>query len=89
MRISGSLRYLINMIIEIMKDMAAFVIVLLYWIIGYSFIFYIFAVAKTLNLDEEAAPEKEEDPNAEPLIVTTLKEIYRLAYGDFAPDEYS
>ena len=32
------------MIIEIMKDMSAFTILLIYWILGYSFIFYIFAV---------------------------------------------
>lgn len=36
------------MVIEIIKDMAAFMILLVYWIIGFSFIFYIFVMAAKL-----------------------------------------
>lgn len=85
LRISGSLRYLINMVVEIMKDMSSFTIILIYWIVGYTFIFYIF-------VDHEALAKSQlENPDApvENPFVTTLKEIYRLSYGDFSPDAYT
>ena len=43
LRIFGSLRYLINMVVEIIKDMSAFTILLIYWVVGYCFIFYVVA----------------------------------------------
>ena len=39
MRIFNNLRYLINMIIEIIKDMSSFITVLVYWIVAISLIF--------------------------------------------------
>lgn len=94
LRIFGSLRYLINMVIEIMKDMSAFLILLVYWIVGYSFIFYIFSEAAaaassggaTLTLQAAIVGT---DEGTESPFAANLKEIYRLAYGDFGPDEYS
>jgi len=41
MRIFNNLRYLINMIIEILKDMRSFIIILVYWIIALTLIFRI------------------------------------------------
>jgi hypothetical protein len=84
LRISGSLRYLINMVIEIMKDMSAFMIILIFWIVGYSFIFYIFVDHSAYDTALINTP----DDLPEMPFVSTLKEIYRLSYGDFSPDNY-
>jgi len=75
LRIFSNLRYLINMIIQIIKDMLSFMIVLVYWIIGISMMFYIFVKAA--------------DSTGTTTFVTTLKYTYRLSYGDFNVDDYT
>lgn len=47
LRIFDNLRYLISMILEILKDMRSFLIVLIYWIIALTLIFDTLATKDT------------------------------------------
>ena len=47
LRIFSNLRYLINMVIEILKDMTSFMYLLIYWILGFSLIFFLFSFNPT------------------------------------------
>jgi hypothetical protein len=46
LRIFSNLRYLINMIMEILKDMSSFLILLVYWMFGFTLVFYIVMISK-------------------------------------------
>jgi hypothetical protein len=68
------------MVIEIIKDMMSFSVILIYWILGVSIIFYLLA-SKTST---EEAPF-----TITSFFVDSLKHTYRVAFGDFDTDNYS
>eukprot|EP00347_Sterkiella_histriomuscorum_P006093 403354093 len=87
LRIFDNLRYLINMVIEIMKDMSSFMILLIYWIFGINIVFFQLFLNKKIS-SAEIGEGHEEGQNLE-YFLENLKMTYRLAFGDFSPDEYT
>ncbi|CDW79841.1 serine threonine protein kinase [Stylonychia lemnae] len=84
LRVFDNLRYFNNMIIEIIKDMASFTIILAYWIIGFSLMFYLFTLQKVYDPMDTFDIE-----NSRQLIVDSLQFTYRLSFGDFDTSEFS
>ncbi|CDW80622.1 wd-40 repeat protein [Stylonychia lemnae] len=83
-RIFSSLRYFINMIIEIIKDMASFSIILVYWIVGFSLMFYLF------SFEKEYGREDSFDIDASSLnFLDSLQFTYKLSFGDFDTEEFT
>jgi len=82
MRIFSNLRYLINMIVEIMSDMSSFTIILVYWIIGLNVAFFMLSQAKKPS-------SKDPQPDTTESFLENLKITYRLAFADFSPEEYT
>ena len=61
------------MLVEVVRDMYSFGIILIWGLVGFSIIFHV-------NSTEQ---------RTDPWMFTELKSIYRIAYGDFDPDGYT
>lgn len=66
------------MVIEIMKDMGSFMIILIFWIIGLSVVFFIF--------EKESAMSNHKVTT---MLIENIALTYRLAFGDFETEDYS
>ncbi|CDW81552.1 wd-40 repeat protein [Stylonychia lemnae] len=84
LRIFSSLRYFNNMIIEIIRDMASFTIILIYWIVGFSLMFYLFTFERDYDYEESF-----DIYNSVLIFVNSLQFTYKLSFGDFDTTEFS
>ncbi|CDW88467.1 UNKNOWN [Stylonychia lemnae] len=66
------------MIIEIIKDMASFTIILVYWIVGFSLMFYLFTFDKDNDFQDSFDIYDQVQ-----MFVNSLQFTYMLSFGDF------
>lgn len=87
LRIFGNLRYLINMIVEIIKDMSSFTILLVYWIVGFNLMFFLFVMNT-----KKAETTDEADITSGTSFTQFMNELtvtYKLSFGDFSTDDFT
>ncbi|CDW79294.1 wd-40 repeat protein [Stylonychia lemnae] len=86
LRIFSNLRYLINMIVEIIKDMSSFSILLIYWMIGFNLMFYSFKYQNEMNGQENKSFNQDISSS---VFFTELQQTYKLSFGDFDTEGFN